>query len=252
MNEFAAATRFALLLVRPGMLVMGTPYFGGAYAPATMRAGLTMLFAFMLAPLVPAPADLTMGTLTFVVLREMLIGTALAVGVRVLLSAADMAGQLLGFQIGLSFGSLVDPQSGVRNGVLASLYSNLVIILALIGGAHHAVIRAMAASYAALPIGVGHVDGALVPATARLLGMVMVLGVRIAGPVVVVLLATELLLGFMARVAPSFNVLVVGAPARLVIGLVVAAATLATLPPLVARYGPITLDLAVQTARAFR
>jgi hypothetical protein len=47
MNEFAAATRFALLLVRPGMLVMGTPYFGGAYAPAVMRAGLTMLRGFL-------------------------------------------------------------------------------------------------------------------------------------------------------------------------------------------------------------
>jgi flagellar biosynthetic protein FliR len=82
--------------------------------------------------------------------------------------------------------------------------------------------------------------------------MVMILGVRIAAPVLVVLLATELLLGFMARVAPSFNVLIVGAPARIVVGLLVAAATLATLPPLVSRYGPLTLDLAMQTAKAFR
>lgn len=252
MNEFTAATRFALLLVRPGMLVLGTPFFGGVYAPTLLRAGLTVLLAFMLAPLVPAPTDLSSAGVAFVVLREVLIGTALSIGVRVLLGAADMAGQLLGFQIGLSYGSIVDPQSGVRNGVLASLYTNLAVILAFMGGAHHAVLRAISASYAALPIGIGHIDGALVPATARMLGMVMVLGVRIAAPVVVVLLATEMLLGFMARVAPSFNVLVVGAPARIVVGLLVVAATLVTLPPLVARYGPVTLELAVQTARAFR
>jgi len=252
MNEFAAATRFAVLLVRPGMLVMATPFFGGTYAPSMMRAGLTMVLAFMLAPLVPAPTDVTIGSLAFVIFREMLIGLALATGVRVLMTAADMAGQMLGMQIGLSYGSLVDPQSGVRNAVLATLYSNVVVMLMFLSGAHREIVRGIAASYTALPIGLGHIDGSLAPATARILGMVMVLGVRIAGPVIVVLLATELLLAFMARVAPSFNVMVVGSPARLVVGLLVAAATLATLPPLVAHYTPMTLELAADTARAFR
>jgi flagellar biosynthetic protein FliR len=194
-----------------------------------MRVGLIVLLAFTLAPLVPAPTDLTMGGLAFAVLREMLIGLALSVGLQVLIAAADMAGQLFGFQMGLSYGAIVDPQSGVRNGVLASLYTNVVVLLALLTGLHREVLRAVAASYAALPIGLGHVDGGLV-----------------------VLLATELLLAFMARVAPSFNVIVLGAPARIVVGLLVAAATLATLPAIVSRYGPATLDLALETAKAFR
>jgi flagellar biosynthetic protein FliR len=83
-------------------------------------------------------------------------------------------------------------------------------------------------------------------------GVVLILAVRVAAPVIVVLLATEALLGLMARIAPAFNIMVVGAPARLVVGLLVIAATLISLPPLVARYAPVSLDLAAETARAFR
>ena len=58
-----------------------------------------------------------------------------------------------------------------------------------------------------------------------MLGLVFVLGVRIAAPVVVVLLLVELALGLLARVAPSLNVMIAGAPVRLAVGLLVVAAT---------------------------
>jgi len=252
MNPIEPIIRFALLLVRPGMLIVATPFFGGLYAPVQMRIGLTMLLAFVLTPLVPVPTDLSMGALGAIVLREVLIGLAIALGVRVLIVAAEAAGQLLGYQIGLSYGSMIDPQSGVRNSVLASLYATLATVLAFATGVHHQIIRAMTASYNALPIGFGGVDDRLVAATARLLGLVLVLGIRIVAPVIVVLLLTEALLGLMARVAPSFNLLAVGSPLRLAVGLLVIAATLATLPPILSRYVPVSLELAADLAKAFR
>jgi flagellar biosynthetic protein FliR len=248
----ALVLRFALLLVRPGFLVMTTPFLGGTYAPTTVRVGLTMLVAMILSPLIPAPADVTTGALVYIVGREVLIGLSLSMGVRILVFSTEAAGQLLGYQLGLSYGSIVDPQSGVRNTVLSALYSNLAIVLALMSGMHHAILRAVTASYAALPIGIGGVDASIVTTTARMLGLMLVLAVRIAAPVIVVLLATEVLLGLMARLAPAFNIMVVGAPARLVVGLLVIAATLVSLPPLVVRYAPMTLDLAADAARAFR
>jgi flagellar biosynthetic protein FliR len=252
MNEIAPVVRFALLLVRPGMIVMMTPFFGGTYAPAKIRAGATIIFALILTPVVPAPTGIELTGLTVVVLREILIGLALAFGVRALIAGADFAGHLMGYQIGLSYGSLVDPQSGVRNTVLATLYSSLATVIAFAIGAHHAIVRAMTASYQALPIGFGGVDPDLVSAVSRLLGVVFVLGLRIAAPVVVVLLLTEALLGLMARVAPSFNVLAIGAPGRLVVGLLVIAATIVTLPPLVSRFAPATLEMAIDLARTLR
>ncbi len=74
-----------------------------------------------------------------------------------------------------------------------------------------------------------------------MLGLVFVLGVRIAAPVIVVLLLVELALGLLARVAPSLNVMVAGAPVRLIVGLLVVAASVTALPALITRYVPTAL-----------
>ena len=58
-------------------------------------------------------------SLLLIAAREFLVGFALALAVRVLLAAAELGGYLVGFQIGFSYAGIVDPQSGVRNNVLA-------------------------------------------------------------------------------------------------------------------------------------
>jgi flagellar biosynthetic protein FliR len=187
-----------------------------------------------------------------VVFREVAIGLALSLAIRVLMIAGEFAGHFAGYQIGLSLGSLIDPQSGVRNNVLALLYGNVAAVICLATNAHHALLRALADSYTQLPIGAGGVDQSLIQAVSRLLGLVFVLGTRIAAPVLIVLLLVELALGLLARVAPSLNVMTAGAPVRIVIGLLVVAATMTALPAIISRYVPTVLELGAATARAFR
>jgi len=76
--------------------------------------------------------------------------------------------------------------------------------------------------------------------------------VRIAAPLVVVLLVVELALGLAGRVAPALNVMMSGAPIRLAIGLFVAAATVEMVPAIIERYIPMAFTLAADTVRAFR
>jgi flagellar biosynthetic protein FliR len=184
--------------------------------------------------------------------RELAIGLALAFAIRVLVVAAEFAGQFMGYQIGLSLGSLIDPQTGVRNTTLALLYANVAVVVCLSTNAHHMLLRALADSYAALPIGLGGVDASLAGSVARLLGLVFVLGVRIAAPVVIVMLLVEVALALLARVAPSLNVMTAGAPVRIAVGLIVVAATVSVVPLIVTRSLPVVLDAAAAMAGAFR
>jgi flagellar biosynthetic protein FliR len=242
MSGFDTIAGFGVLLVRPGLLVIGTPFLGAVHAPATLRVGLIVLLAVVLAPLVAIPAAVTAPELVALLARELAIGLALALGIRALVMGAELAGHLTGYQIGLSMGSMIDPQTGVRNTMIAVLYANVAIVVMFATNAHHMLIRALADSYTALPIGGG----------GQLLGLVFVLGVRIAAPVIVVLLVVELALGVVARVAPALNVMMSGAPVRLAVGLLVAAATVTAMPAIVTRYVPEVLSLAIETARAFR
>ena len=248
----ASLAALVLLLVRPGMLVMGTPLLGAVQAPVLMRIGLTILLAIVLAPFVSLPADLSTGGIAIVVLRELSIGLALALAIRVLITAGEFAGHFAGYQIGLSLGSLIDPQTGVRNNVLAVLYAHVVTIVCLATNTHHALLRALADSYRALPVGFGGLNSALATSVAESLGLVFILGVRSAAPVVVVLLLVELALGLIARVAPSLNVMISGAPVRVVLGLLVVALSVQALPSLISRFVPLTFQAAAGAAQAFR
>jgi flagellar biosynthetic protein FliR len=250
--DFGPLARFGLLLVRPAMIVAAAPAFGGAFAPTQARVGLAVLLAITLLPLVAVP-DVNGSILVVgIVVREMAIGLALALTVQALLAGAELAGQLSGYQLGLSYGSMVDPQSGVRNNLLAALYGNLALLTFFLTNGHHAIIRTLASSYALLPIGGGRIDASIVRAVIDMLALIVVLGVRLAMPLIVVLLLLELTMGFISRAAPAINLMAVGMPLRLIVGLIVIASAISAAPPLIARFETISAEIGQRAARSFR
>jgi flagellar biosynthetic protein FliR len=182
----------------------------------------------------------------------MAIGIALSLSIRALIAGAELAGALSGTQVGLSMGAVVNPQSGVRNNMLAVLYANLTLLTFFGLNGHHALIRTLATSYDTMPIGIGHIDASIVKSVTELLGLVFIIGVRLAMPIIVVLLVVELAMGLISRVAPMLNLMTVGTPVRLVIGLLVVAAVIAVAPSVIARFTPVAMDISVRAARAFR
>jgi flagellar biosynthetic protein FliR len=82
--------------------------------------------------------------------------------------------------------------------------------------------------------------------------MVFAGALRLAAPVIAVLIIVEVMMGLMSRAAPSLNLLVIGAPLRLPVGLLVVAASLVALPSLIRRVWPAALELAAAAAQAFR
>ena len=254
MNNLAPLAQFGLLLVRPGMLILVAPIFGGNYAPAPVKIGLTVLIALALMPLVnmPAPTENAI-SIALIVMREAAIGLALGMAVRVFVNAVELAGHMSGFQLGLSYSAIVDPQSGVRNNLIATLYANLVLVTFFLVNGHHAVLRALGASYEQVPLGGGgQVSAALVGTVVEMLGLVFVLGTRLAAPLVLVLLVVELAMGLVSRAAPMLNLMVIGAPLRLLVGLLV----LGVMIPMVSRVATGAADavvqLGMQGAQAFR
>ena len=241
---------FAIALIRPSLLVVGTPLFGGTFTPPMVRVGLVVVLGAFMAPLIGVPRTFEPGMFPTVVLREVLIGFALAMSVRLLIAGAELGGYLSGFQMGLSYAALIDPQSGVRNNVLAALYGSLAMVVLLLTNGHHELLRALAASYEALPIGGGAIASGLAELVARMFGLMFTLGVRLAAPLIITLLLVEVALGVMARVAPTLNLMVTAAPVRLLVGWMALALTLRVLPDILTRAFPQALTLGARTAGA--
>jgi flagellar biosynthetic protein FliR len=200
-------TRLGLLLVRPGLLIATAPPFGGLYTPLPVKIGLSVVLGIVLAPTVAMPANLGIAALSVALAREAAIGIALALSIRILIAGAELGGQLTGFQLGFAYAATVDPNTGARNNLIASLYSALTLFTFLALNAHHALLRALAESYTAIPIGMGHVGSSMAGTVASLLGLVFVYGTQVAAPVVIVLLIVELAVGLISRAVPALNLI---------------------------------------------
>lgn len=250
--DFSVAFRFAILLVRPAMVVGLAPGVGGAYLPTQVKIGLIVLVALGLLPSVFIPAAASGVPLTILVAREAAIGLSLAFVVRLLVAGAEFAGHLAGYQIGFSYGATIDPQSGVRNTMLATLYGSLATLAFLAINGHHMLLRALTASYRGVPIGAGQLNESILQSVGEMLGLVFIVGMRLAAPVVIVLLIVELAVGLISRSSPSLNFMVIGYPIRIVIGLFLVAVLVPTIPAVTASLMESVITMAARAAMAFR
>ena len=249
--DLSPVLRFALLLVRPGVVVMLAPGLGGRQIPAMAKIALTVMAAVALMPGVQLPE--TVGAnLVLIILREAAVGLSLAFVLQVLIAGAEFAGHLSSYQIGFSYGATIDPISGVRSTMLVSLYGMLATLVFLGVNGHHALLRALAASYDGVPIGAVQVNASLVAAVRDMLAMVFTVGLRLAAPVLIVLLIVEAAIGLISRAAPSLSFMVIGYPIRIVVGLFLVAALIAAVPGVIESMLERALMLGGRTATAFR
>ncbi|MFN8057709.1 MAG: flagellar biosynthetic protein FliR [Vicinamibacterales bacterium] len=241
-----------ILLVRPGMLVTATPVLGGTFAPSTVKVALVGILAVVLLPVVAMPAAVAPGTLALVLMREAVIGLAIAMSVRTVVAAAEFAGHLTGFQVGFTYANVIDPQSGVRNSTISALYGGLAVFVFLAVDGHHALLRVITGSYESLPIGLGSLDRSAYTVVPKIFGVVFGVGLQLSAPVLIVLLVVEVAMGMVARVAPSLNLLNFGFPIRLVAGLMAIAVMLQSLPGILNASIEPAMALATAAARIFR
>jgi flagellar biosynthetic protein FliR len=250
--DLTVLTRVALLLIRPGMLVMLAPGIGGAHIPVRAKVGIVVLIAIGLLPSVPVPSESIDVPLTILVAREAAIGLSIGFVLHTLIVGAEFAGHLSGQQIGFSYGATVDPQSGVKNNTVSTLYALLATLGFLAINGHHTVLRALAASYVQLPIGAGHINPSLVGSVREILALVFNVGVRLAAPIVAVLLIVELIVGLISRSQPALSSMVISYPLRIIVGLFILGLMVGTVPAVTNSLLESTIRIAGRTAGGFR
>jgi flagellar biosynthetic protein FliR len=241
------ALRFGLLLARCGGLVAAAPLFGDALVPRPVRALFTGALALLLLPLAPesvqAPAGL--GGLAGLAAGEAALGAAMGFVARLALLVFEMAGEAIAIQMGLSIASLIDPLQPFHTTVLGRWYWLVGATLFLMFDGHHHLLRALAASVAAVPPGHAVVGGDVVAALTRFTADGLGRALAIAAPAVGILLATTLGLGLLARTVPQMNVFLVGFPIQIAAGMLAIVAVVPFLAEIARRE---VLDLAARLA----
>ena len=182
--------------------------------------GLTIALAITPAlPPVP-PMDPASGQGLLILAQQMLIGLAMGFSLRLVFSAIDMAGNMIGTQMGLGFATAYDPQSASQTAVISEVLGMLALLVFLAINGHLMVITTLVESFSSLPIGVGILQPGSWLNIANAGGIIFSSGVLLSLPIVVALLITNIALGVLGRVAPQLNLMAIGFPVTIILGFV--------------------------------
>lgn len=213
------AASFALETVRLAGLVAVAPLTWSA-APARAKASLVLLLAVAahgqggVDPEIagsPSRIALSAGS-------EFMLGAAIGFIVRLVVASVELAAEQVALMMGLGIAQVFDPQQHSPQNVLSGLLRNFALLVALGVGLHRLVIGATVASFRAVPVGSVVDLGAYGQTFTTLGGEVLVTGVRLAMPIIAVLLMTQIALAFVSRAAPAMQIFSVGFAVTLAVG----------------------------------
>ena len=208
---------FLLIFLRAGIVVSLFPFLGSKNVPARFRIGFTLAIAFVLMPVVEF--NVSRSEIPALVLREAILGIALALTARFVFFAVDMAGQIMSTAMGLSAATIFNPELGQSTEV-AQLYGIIAMLVFLAMDIHHDLIYIFVKSYEWIPashIDIKNIAVYMSSSVARM----FILAFKISAPVIIAMVITNLLLGFLSKAAPQMNVFFVGYPVYLFVGFIV-------------------------------
>lgn len=161
-----------------------------------------------------------------VVVQQVGVGLAIGFAVRVVFSAVELAGEVVGFQMGLNFAAFFDPTIGAQSSAVARFFGQMTTLLFLVLNGHIMVLMAIIQSFKAFPVDGGFLNSLMQMKLHKLGADLFASAFWIALPMVGMLMFVNLALGIVSRVAPQINIFAVGFPVTLVGGLICIAITL--------------------------
>lgn len=237
LNAWIALLFFPLTRVLAFFAV--SPLFSNTAAPVRIRLVTGIAVTLGILPLVPAlPAvDINSGEGLWMIAREMSVGLAMGFAMRIVFAAFIMAGEQIGFQMGLGFAVFYDPQNTAQTAVIAQYFSLLTILIFLSLNGHLMMLATLAQSFQAIPISTQPLPAEVWSGLVLFGSKIFSAGLLLALPVTVALLITNLALGVLTKAAPQLNLFAIGFPITLVVGFLVLSSSLSyLLPPIQALF----------------
>lgn len=204
-------------------LIATAPLFGNLSVPVRIKVALSVMIALIIAPGVPAtPAMDPMSLAGLAVLaQQMVIGLAMGFAMRIVFSAAEMAGEISGLTMGFGFATFFDPQTRGRTSVIAQFIALITLMIFLALNVHLLMLSSLAHSFVTLPISAQPIGTQGFLQIANWGGLIFSSGVQLALPMIAALLLTNMALGILTRAAPQLNLFGIGFPVTVGVGFVV-------------------------------
>lgn len=222
---------FALILVRLSGLFAAAPLFSSVLISAKTKIGIAIFLSIFLAAALPTP-NISMSNPDVAlpaVAGEFVVGLLLGFGFRLAMTAAMIAGELVGLQMGLGAASLIDPSSGQNAALMGNFYSLAFTVLFVSFDGHHHLLRVLNESFRTMPLAGSK---GIIPPIEQIIrqsGETLIHGCRLAAPVLIPLVMLTLASAWVSRIFPQANMLTVSYGISMFVGMLLLAASVPAL-----------------------
>jgi flagellar biosynthetic protein FliR len=223
---------FLLIFVRVTSFFITLPLFSYRTIPNTFKVGLGFFFAMIMVFAVDTPLFEINLAYFLLIMKEALVGITIGFIAYIMVSAIQIAGGFIDFQMGFAMVNIMDPQTGAQSPIMGQyLYVMSLFVLLVING-HHLILDGIYYSYQFIPLDqawlpLGHEEVAKYIVTS--FNSMFMIAFQMSLPIVASLFLVDVALGIAARTFPQLNIFVVGLPLKIGVGFIILIIVMSTL-----------------------
>ncbi|MCC5828988.1 MAG: flagellar biosynthetic protein FliR [Phycisphaeraceae bacterium] len=220
-----------LVMFRLTGLFVLAPMFGSSVVPGRIKVLLAVGLSLCVYPMLLAPeqasaawygriADegINLYQLGSLVGLELLIGLVIGYGATLPLIGMQIGGRIIDQQMGLGLAGVINPDLDEEAGVVGQFYFMLALAIFLILGGHRVLMFTLLETFHRIPPGGYALDARLLHILWSLLACMFEIAVRVSGPLLCIIFLENVAVGYLMRTVPQINVLSVGFPLKITVG----------------------------------
>ncbi len=242
---------FLLVLARVASAFIFVPFPGAKNTPDAPKIVFSICITLTLFPFWHAPpnANPGIGLLTAWLFSEAAFGLTVGLAVAFLAESFVLAAQILGLQAGYSYASTIDPTNQTDIGVLQIITQLMAGFLFFAFGLDREVIRIFAHSLDIYPPGTFLITGSMAIAIQKLGSILFSTGLRLAMPVIALLMLFDISLALLGRINAQLQLLTLSFPVKMLGALAALAAMTSLMPAVFEKTAHQTLSMLTSVIR---
>ena len=209
------------IFLRMTSILFWMPIFDSKNIPLLYKLGLSFALSLMLLPMLGhqtniAPDNTVM--LVIGIMTEVAMGFCIGLSVKLIFTAIQFGGEIVGYQMGLAIANVFDPNTGGQVSIISHFKYMVAVLVFLSIDAHYVFFKAIVECFMVIPPYGFHMSNSLAAYMIKLGGNMFIIALKLSSPLLVTLLFTSIALGLVARTVPQMNVFFVAMPLKLIIG----------------------------------
>ncbi|MBS5982601.1 fused FliR family export protein/FlhB family type III secretion system protein [Clostridium butyricum] len=212
-----------LIFLRISSYFVATKIFFPSGTPIMFKTGFSMILSYGIISGVDHTTVLAIDSnymIAFYIISEVLTGLILGYITNLVFQAAKLAGSWIDIHAGFSMVTVLDPATQTSTTLMGNLFYFVSLVFFFMINGQELIVKSIYESISIVPLGHTIVYQETVMGAAETIVNFFALGVKIALPIVLIIVMTDICLGLITRTVPTIPIMIFGMPIKNILGFI--------------------------------